>query len=252
MLEFNPKEYKTFADLPEEEKPKFQELEGGGFVRKGVEENQEVAYQMGMIEDQAINTLRHELEASGLSMQEVLTRYEEAAQKYDYKNSRVYAEILRKFADLQFLTTGEEHDESLKKLFKKHYEQLGYSEKTQTLYLKNVDLENIEVVSRLLLDQRFTKDGDLIKRIKNEASIQDIFDIVKDKNIRVARMLIEKSGEKDFKLKALKEVIELVGRMDASTKRGAEYDVNLIQIQAAKYLIMSGNQADCFNLIDGG
>src|SRR3989344_9699387 len=103
MSEFNPKEFKSFTDLPDEEKPNFQELGDGGFVRKEVEKNPEVAYRMGMVEDQIINTLKHELEAGGLSKEEALSRYNEAGEKYDYKNQKLYGDVLRKFSDVEFL-----------------------------------------------------------------------------------------------------------------------------------------------------
>src|SRR3989338_2563279 len=119
MTKFNPKEFKSFTELPDEEKPNFQQVEGDGFVRKEVETNPEVAHRMGMVEDQIINTLKHELEAGGISKEEALARYSEAGEKNDYKNQGLYGDIVRKYSDIEFLSSGKNYDEATKQAFKK-------------------------------------------------------------------------------------------------------------------------------------
>ena len=252
MSEFNPKEFKSFTDLPDEEKPNFQELGDGGFVRQEVEKNSEVAYRMGMAEDQIINTLRHELEAGDVSKDEALTRYQEAGEKYDYKNQRLYGEILRKYSDIEFLLSGKDHDEATKQAFKKRFDSLGYSEDTQSSFLENLDPQDLEVVSRLLLDKRFTRNGELVKLLESEKSIEAVFDYVKDKDISVVALLIDKSKDKGFKIRALREISEIVNSLSSSEKRDVEYHLNLIQANLAKYLILSGNHTDLFDLIENG
>ncbi|OGN00633.1 MAG: hypothetical protein A3B91_02355 [Candidatus Yanofskybacteria bacterium RIFCSPHIGHO2_02_FULL_41_29] len=252
MSRFNPKELKSFMDLPDEEKLNFQELGDGGFVRKEVEKNPEVAHRMGIVEDQIINTLKHELEVGGLSQQEALTRYNEAGEKYDYKNQKLYGDILRKFSDVEFLSSGKDYDEATKQAFKKRWDSLGYSDKTQSSFLEGIDKKDLEVVSRLLLDKRFSRKGDLAKLLEDESSIKTIFNYVKDKDINVVALLIEKSRDKDFKIRALREISEIVNSLVSTEKRDAEYHLNSIQASLAEYLILSGNHTDFFNLVEDG
>lgn len=252
MTEFNPKEFKSFTELPDEEKPNFQQVEGGGFVRKEAEINPEVAHRMGMVEDQIINTLKHELEAGGLSKDEALVRYNEAGEKYDYKNQRLYGDIIRKYSDVEFLLSGKDYDEATKQAFKKRYDQLGYSEKTQSSFLESIDQHDLEVISRLFLDKRFSKKEDLTKRLEDESSIEIVFNHVKGKDISVVALLIDKSKDKDFKIRAVKEISEIVNSLDSTEKKDAEYRLNSIQASLAEYLILSGNHTDLFSLVESG
>ena len=207
---------------------------------------------MGMVEDQIINTLKHELEAGGLSKEEALSRYNEAGEKYDYKNQKLYGDVLRKFSDVEFLSSGKDYDEATKQAFKKRYDPLTYSEKTQSSFLENIDPQDLEVISRLLLDKKFAKNGDLLKRLEDESSIETIFNYVKDKDINVVALLIEKSKDKDFKIRALREISEIVNSLGSTEKRDAEYHLNSIQASLAEYFILSGNHTDFFNLVEGG
>lgn len=254
MPEFNPKEFKSFADLPEKEKSSFQELEGDGFIGKEVEKNPEIARRMGMVEDQIINTLKHELEAGGLSKEEALLRYNEAGEKFDYKNKILYGDILKKYSDIEFLSSGKDFDETTKQAFKKQYDSLGYSERTQSSFLEGIDKQDLEVISTLFLDKRFTKKGDLAKLLEDESSIEAVFSRVKDKDgdLSVVALLINKSDDKDFKIRALKEITKIVTSLSSAEKRDAEYRLNSIQANLAKYLILSGNHTDFFNLTENG
>lgn len=252
MSEFNPKEFKSFTDLSDEEKPNFQELGDGGFVRKESEKNPEVAHRMGMVEDQIINTLKHELEAGGLSKDEALARYNEAGEKHDYKNQSLYGDIIRKYSDIEFLSSGKDYDDATKQIFKKRYDPLTYSEKTQSSYLENIDKHDLEVISRLLLDKKFAKKGDLTKLLEDESSIETVFDYIKDKDISAVALLIDKSKDKDFKIKALKEISEIVSSLSSTEKRDAEYQLNSIRASLAEYLILSGNHTDFFSLVEDG
>lgn len=252
MTKFNPKEFKSFTDLPEEERGNFQELEGDGFVKKEVETNPEVAHRMGMVEDQIINTLKHELEASGVSREESFLRYSEAGNKNDYKNQRLYGEMLKKYSDIEFLLSGKDYDEDIKQAFKKRYDSLGYSEKTQTSFIESVNPQDLEVISRLLTDKRFTKNVDLVRLLEDESSIEAVFDYIKAKDFYVVAMLIDKSQDKDFKIRAFREISEIINSLDPAIKRGVEYHLDSIQAKLAEYLILSGNQADFFNLVENG
>lgn len=252
MPEFNPKQFKSFTDLPDEERPNFQPVEGNGFVGKEVEKNPEVAHRMGIAEDQIINTLKHELEAGGLSKNEALVRYNEAGEKYDYKNQRLYGDVIRKYSDVEFLLSGKDYDEATKQAFKKRYDQLSYSEKTQSSYLENLDRQDLEIISKLFLDKRFTQKGDLSKLLEDELSIEAVFNQIKDKDISIVALLINKSKDKDFKIRALREVSEIVNSLGSAEKKDAEYRLNSIQASLAEYLILSGNHTDFFNLVEGG
>lgn len=252
MTEFNPKEFRSFADLPEEKRGSFQELEGDGFVRKESEHNPEIARRMGSVEDQIINTLKHELEAGGVSKEEALLRYNEAGEKYDYKNQRLYGEVLKKYSDIEFLLSDKDYDEDTKQVFKKRYDPLGYSEKTQTTFIESVDSQDLEVISRLLTDRRFTKNGDLIKLLDSELSIETVFDYVKSKDFSVVALLIDKSKSKDFKIRAFREISEIINSLDSAAKKSEEYRFNSMQANLAKYLILSNDHVDFFNLVESG
>jgi len=252
MTEFNPKEFKSFTDLPDEEKSNFQQVEGGGFVGKEAEKNPDIACRMGIVEDSIINTLKHELEAGGLSKDEALVRYNEAGEKNDYKNQGLYGDIVRKYSDIEFLSSGKNYDEATKQAFKKRYEPLAYSERTQSSYLESIDKQDLEVISRLLLDKRFAKKGYLAKMLESESSIETVFNYIKNKDTHVAALLIDKSKDKDFKIRALKEISEIVNSLGSTEKKDAEYRLNSIQASLAEYLVSSGNHTDFFNLVESG
>lgn len=159
---------------------------------------------------------------------------------------------IRKYSDIEFLSSGKDYDEATKQTFKKRYDPLTYSDKTQSSYLESIDKQDLEVISRLLLDKKFAKKGDLTKLLEDESSIETVFDYIKDKDISVVTLLIEKSKDKDFKIKALKEISEIVSSLSSIEKRDAEYQLNSIRASLAEYLILSGNHTDFFSLIEDG
>ena len=134
--EFNPSEHKSFDVLSEEQKSNFEAIKGGkGFVLKNIEKNPEIDHRLAIIEDQAINTLHQEIEAGNLSFDALFSQYRVAAEKYDYKEIEKISELLKQISDYNILHGGD-YDERLKKEFKKRYEPLTYSEKTQNILLK--------------------------------------------------------------------------------------------------------------------
>jgi hypothetical protein len=250
MSGFNPREFKSFSELPEEEKNNFQELEGGSFVRNTAEKNLELGHKLGSIENEVIDALKHDLELDDAIKEDALAKLKEADGKNDEDGFKKQAEELRRMADVEILSTGTDNT-GIEQAIINYGNRAKYSEKTQQLVLEKVDIKDSELVDALLFDKRFTNKSDLID-LMDESSIQETYERVKSLNLDLARLLVNKSQDKDFKIKVFIEIPGLKRAVETSESWQDGLIKEDIKIGIAKQLIESGNNQELLDLCDQG
>ena len=151
---FNPSEYNSFEELPRGHKHKFEAIEDGkGFVLKSVEKNQEIAYRLAVAEDQAINTLKQEIETDKLSLDDLLTKYnDDDTPNFERHKLR---ELIREVSDYTILCGGN-YDKKLKNK-ELDIESESYSAKTELALIEHIESTDAVTIMKLLMDNKFSR-----------------------------------------------------------------------------------------------
>lgn len=253
--ELNPSQYKSFEELPDEHKPQFEAIESGkGFVLKSVEKNPEIAHRLAIAEDQAINTLKQEIKIHNLSLEDLLSQYRVAAEKYNYQDKRKTSELLKQISDYNILRGGD-YDEHLKEEFKKRYESLTYSEKTQGVLMENLEHSDLEVTAKLLLDEKFSLKTKLLKKNgDSDDTLRRLYELTSG-DLGVAKLLVETSKNPSLKIEILKGVSESVNKIQDEEQRKEKlknYSFDSIKRDVAETLVRNANYTGVLQLIDEG
>lgn len=253
--EFNPSEYKSFEELSDEHKGKFEAIEGGkGFVLKSVEKNPEIARRLAMAEDQTINTLRQEIETHNLSFDNLLSQYQVAAEKSDYQEKEKISELLKQISDYNILRGGD-YDERLKAEFKERYESLTYSEKTQSILIENMAPSDLEVAAKLLLDKKFSLKTELLEKTGDSDNvIRRLYELTSD-NLDIARLLVGTSKNPSLKVEILKDLSQSINEIQDEEQRNKkleDYSFDSIKEDVAETLVRSADYDGVLRLIDEG
>lgn len=252
-VKFNPSEYKSYEALPEEQKQNFEAIEGGkGFVLKTVEKNPETARRLAIAEDQAINTLKQEIETHNLSFEDLLSQYRVAVEKYNYQEEQKTSELLKQISDYNILRGGN-YNEHLKKEFKKRYESLTYSEKTQSILIENLESTDLEVAAKLLLDKKFSLKTKLLKKIGNgDDIIRRLYELAGG-DLGVVELIVETSKNPSLKVEILKSLSELISKTQDEKQRKKkleDYSFDSIKKNVAETLVRNTDYNGVLRLID--
>jgi len=244
--EFNPMEYKSYEDLPDERKVDFDAVEGGkDFALKSVEKNPETAHKLAMIYDQTINALRQEIEANDLPLDALLERYSAAAEEYDYKEKRQTAEFLKQISDYEILRGGD-YNEQLKEEFKKRYESLTYSEKTQNIFIADIGELDLDVAAKLLKDEKFSNKKDLLDKAGTDSdALKQLYELAKD-DLSVVKLIVEHCEDTDMKVDMLKDIVK------TGDKLRENYYFESIQRHIGEALVRENKRDLIIQLIDDG
>lgn len=254
-IEFNPSEYKSYEALPEEEKQNFEAIEGGrGFVLKTIEKNPEVAHRLAIIEDRVINILRQEVEIGNLSFDGLLSQYRTAAEKYNYQEKRKVSELLKQISDYNILR-GDDYDEMLREEFKKRYESLTYSEKTQGVLIEGIDQSDLDVGARLLTDEKFSLKTKLLEKIgDNDDSLKKLYGLTQE-NLNVVNLIVNASENPDTKVDILKDVFGFINKIqngESKEEKLKDYSFDSMRRHIAEVLVHKGEHSSVLRLIDEG
>lgn len=253
MSEFKPEDYKSYSELPEDQKSNYEELpDGEGFYVKGAEKDPELAHALAVIDDEAINALAQHIEANNFSVDEIMAQFKIAAGKYDSKSKRLYGEILRVLVDHDRLR-GKEPDSRIISLFKETYAPQDYSEMTQEVILSRVDMSDIPLVTKLLKDKNISRKRELIEKISDQETFLQILDLAKD-DLEIVSMLISANDDVDMKLKMLQVAVDNIKHQgqDISGNTGPSYYLGSIRQNVTGALIKNGQGDMMIELMDKG
>lgn len=253
--EFSSSQYKSFEELPGEQKPRFDAIEGGkGFVLKSVEKNPEIAHRLAIAEDQVINTLRQEIEIHNLSFDDLLSQYRVAAEEHNYQDKGKASELLKQISDYNILRGGD-YDERLKEEFDQRYESLTYSRKTQDVLIENLEPTDLEVVAKLLLDGKFSLKNRLLKKVgDNDDVIRRLYELTSG-DLGVVELIAGTSKNPSLKveiLKGLSESINGIQDEEQRKKKLKDYSFDSIKRDVAETLVRDADYNGVLQLIDGG
>jgi hypothetical protein len=253
--QFNPFEYNSYKELPKNQKKNFKAIEdGSGFVLKNVEKNPEIAHRLAIIEDQAINALKQEIEINNLSLDNLILKYRSAGKNDDYSEQEKILELLRQVSDYSILKGGK-YDEKAKREFKKNYEDLTYSEKTQNIIIDGISKTDLEVGGKLLVDDKFSLKDELLEKIgDNDDLLKKLYNLTHD-NLDVADLLVSKAENSDTKINILKDALKGIGEIKDSKKRNEKMEnssLNSIKRNVAEGLVRNEEYDTVLQLIEEG
>lgn len=250
--EFDPNEYKSFEELPRGHKRKFEAIEDGkGFVLKSVEKNPETAHRLALAEDQAINTLKQAIETHNLTFDDLLSQYRTAAEQYNFEEKRQASELLKQISDRDILRGGN-YDNRLKKEFRKRYESLTYSQKTQDVLIENIDSSDLEVIAKLLLDEKFSRKIELLEKTSDsDESIKKLYELTSG-DLGVVKLLVGVSNpaRKVEMLKDISESINIIRNEEQKEKKLKDRSFNSIKQEVGETLAKNADYSEILQLID--
>lgn len=248
---FNPSDYGSFGELPEDQKINYEPLEGGcSFVSKTVEKNPETAHQLALIENRAISILGEAINSAGLSFEELLQKYEECRKKWDFEGKIEVLESLKQFSDIDILQ-GKDYDPLFLEACKSSYTEPEYSIKLQEIYLDEIDPNDLEVVANLLQDKKFSLKKELIERV-NEEDLWALYESVSNDLSAVENIVrnIKNNQLKTEIYTSAVSAIEIADAMDANNP--LHKHIERMQSSIADSLIESGEYETAISLVREG
>ena len=248
---FNPSDYSSFGELPEDQRSNYEPLEDGrSFVLATVEKNPETAHRLAVIEDRAVNALNQAVDSEGLTYDEILQRYWEHCKSWNFDGKKETLESLKQFSDRDILQ-GRDYDPAFLEACKKSYTEPTYSKKLQGIYLEEIDSSDLEVVSNLLKDKKFSQKKELVDLI-NKEDVWALYEQVKN-DIVAVKAIVRNIEDNQLKIDILKAQVPPV----AVTKEMENGDpvfkhVNEIKSSIATSLIESHEYDSAISLVREG
>lgn len=211
--------FKTYAELSQEEKPKFKPInEKGDFVEKTAIENQEVAHRIAVLENEAFGELEERVAKSKPSIKTVLKKLGDNKLKYDEKSK--LQDLLFQNADLQRLK-GNPIDEQIEEVLKKTYTSIKYSEILSKKLIDGVVKGDAEVVGELLKDDKLDSEWQLMYKLTDDEQRYKAFELCKER-IKGACAVIEKVENVDLALRMYQEIVPLADKKSYSDNSDLE------------------------------
>ncbi len=248
---FNPDDYASFDELPEEQRINYEPLEGGSsFVCATVERNPETAHRLAIVEDRAINTLNQTLGEANSTFEEVLEKYLEYCKNWDFDAKKETLETLKQFSDIDALK-GIEYNPAFVEACKKSYTEPTYSKKLQEIYLEEIDSTDLEVVAYLLKDKKFSQKKELIG-VVNEEDIAGLYELVKS-DLSAVKEIVVNISDSQLKLEIFKGAVSPVEITDeADTNNPILKQINEMRSSVTKTLVDSGDYDSAIGLVREG
>lgn len=221
---------------------------------ENAEKSPEAVDRLAAINDQVANILRQEIEAQNLSFDDLLAQYRIAAEKYNYQEKGKASELLRQISDYNILCGGD-YDERLKEEFKKRYEALSYSGRSQDIFIEEINNSDLEVGAKLLVDPKFSSKSKLLEKIGNsDGAIKKIYELTQD-DLKVVSLIVEMAKNPVLEIEILKDVVKNINEIkdnEEKNKKLGDYSLSSIRRHIAENLIQNNDQDAVLRLIDEG
>jgi hypothetical protein len=241
--------FKTYAELPEEDKNKCKPInEKGDFVEKTAIEDPGVAHRIAVLENEAFGELEDNVAKSKLSIEGILKKLNDNKLKYDEKSK--LQDMLFRIADLERLK-GNPIDDQIEEGLKKTYSSIKYSKILSDKLIEGVAKGDAEVVGELLKDQKLGSEWQLMYKLINDEQRQKAFEFCKER-IKGACAVIEKMEDVNLGLKMYQEIVPLSDKKSYSDNSDLESAgrklANKLHENGAKEQLVNLVEEDIFKL----
>ena len=208
-----PKTFKSFDELPEEEKAGYRSLDDeGSFVKNTAIEDIESAHRLANLENEAFSELQTKVLECKMTVEEIIQKLGNKELKWDEKNA--LRELLFEYADLQRMK-GAPIDAQLEKVLEKSYTRLQYSKILTDKYVNGLQTGEAEVIGELLKDEKMASAWQLIGKLASDEERLQAFSICKHR-IKSACEVVDKVNNLDLSVKMFSEISSLCDRKSYS------------------------------------